>query len=212
MLGQQAETIVILRPAASWLLSLLLLAGNAASAADWTALPGSSLGFSASFQGERFEGRFVKFNPQIRFDPARLGASRFDVGIDLGSADTRNQERDDMLRSAEFFSARQQPQARFVAGKFRALGGNRFVADGVLTLKGISKPVSLRFTWAAGAKPVLTGEASLRRLDFAVGTGDWTDTELLPNEVKVSTRLLLAPAAGKAAPPAAKRASTGAKN
>ena len=202
---------MILRRTASWLLLLLLLAGNAASAADWTALPGSSLGFRASFQGEAFDGRFVRFTPQIRFDPARLGASRFDVGIDLGSADTRNQERDDMLRGAEFFSARQQPQARFVAGKFRALGGNRFVADGVLTLKGISKPVSLTFTWTAGARPVLAGEASLRRLDFAVGTGDWTDTELLPNEVTVRTRLLLAPAAAKAAPPPAKRAAAGAQ-
>lgn len=174
---------------------LLLLASGLATASDFRALPGSTLGFSASFQGERFEGRFDKFVPQIRFDPARLGDSRFAVAIDLGSADTRNEERDDMLRSAEFFNARKQPQARYVATKFRALGGNRFVADGVLTLNGVSKAVPLTFTWTAGAKPVLAGEASLKRLDFSVGTGDWTDTDLLPNEVKVTTRLLLAAAA-----------------
>lgn len=176
------------------LLLLLLLASTAAMAGDWRALPGSSLGFTGSFEDEAFEGRFGKFTPQIRFDPAKLGDSRFDVRIDLGSVDTRNQERDDTLRSADFFNSRKQPEARFSATKFRALGGNRFVADGVLTLHGVSKPVSLTFTWTGGAKPVLTGEAHLKRLDFAVGSGEWTDTDLLPNEVKVNTRLLLAPA------------------
>ena len=177
---------------------LLLLAGEIASAADWKTLPGSSLGFTASFQGESFAGRFARFTPQVRFDPAHLADSRFDVGIDLASADTHNQERDDLLRGSDFFNSRQRAQARFVANRFRALGGNRFAADGVLMLKGVSKPVSLVFSWAPGPKPVLTGEASLKRLDFAVGSGEWTDTELLPNEVKVKTRLLLAPAATKA--------------
>jgi len=181
----------------SLLLLLASLASNAAIAADWTALPGSTLGFTASFQGEAFEGRFGKFSPQINFDPAHLDQSRFDVRIDLGTTNTSNDERDDMLRSAEFFDSRKQPEARYLATRFRALGGNRFVADGVLTLHGASKPVSLSFTWTAGAKPVLDGQATLKRLDFAVGSGDWADTELLPNEVKVKTRLLLAPVAAK---------------
>jgi polyisoprenoid-binding protein YceI len=179
------------------LLLFVSLAGNAA-AADWTALPGSTLGFTGSFQGEAFEGRFGKFSPQIRFDPAHLDKSRFDVRIELGTADTRNDERDEMLLSSEFFDARRQPEARYLATRFRALGGNRYVADGVLTLHGASKPVPLSFTWTAGAKPVLDGQATLKRLDFAVGSGDWADTDLLPNEVKVRTRLLLAPSpAGK---------------
>lgn len=176
---------------------LLSLASSAASATDWTVLPGSTLGFTGSFQGEAFEGRFGKFSPQISFDPAHLDKSRFDVRIEVGTASTSNDERDDMLRSADFFDSRKQPQARYVATRFRALGGNRYVADGVLTLHGASKPVALSFTWTPGAKPVLDGQATLKRLDFAVGSGDWADTDLLPNEVKVRTRLLLAPAAGK---------------
>ena len=52
-----------------------------------------------------------------------------------------------MLRGAEFFDSRKQPEARYVATRFRALGGNRFAADGVLTLHGVSKPVTLTFTW-----------------------------------------------------------------
>ena len=62
----------------------------------------------------------------------------------------------------------------------------------------MSKPVVLTFTWTPGAKPVLDGTASLKRLDFGVGSGDWTDLDLLPNEVKVKTHLILAPAAAPA--------------
>lgn len=175
------------------ILALLLWAG-ACSAADWTMQPGSSLGFVASYQGESFEGRFGKFTPQIRFDPAKLADSRFDVRIALASASTNNDERDDLLKGEDFFATGKWAEARFVADKFRALGSNRFAADGNLSLRGVNKPVTLTFTWMPGAKPVLAGEATLKRLDFGVGGGDWTDTDTIANEVKVKTRLVLAPA------------------
>ena len=176
------------------LIGLLMLGAVVAGSADgaeYVALPESTLGFSASFQGEAFDGKFARFTPQIRFDPGKLATSRFDVRIQLASANTRNDERDEMLRSSEFFDVAAKPEARFVATRFRALGGNRYAADGTLTLLGVSRPVVLSFTWTAGAKAVLSGEATLKRLDFGVGTGDWADIDLLPNLVKVRTRLLL---------------------
>ena len=176
-------------------IALALLAPSLALAADWTALPGSALGFSSVFQGEKFTGKFARFTPVIRFDPAQLTASRFDVAIDLASVDTQNSERDDGLRSEDFFNIRAHAQARYVATKFRALGQGRFVADGVLSLNGASKAIPLTFTWTGGAKPILAGTATVRRLDFKVGTGDWEDLSVLPNDVQVSTRLLLAPKA-----------------
>ncbi|MBP6626612.1 MAG: YceI family protein [Arenimonas sp.] len=174
---------------------LLLLSAPAAVAGDYVSQKGSSLGFTATYQGESFEGAFATFTPVIRFDPATLADSRFDVRIALASAGTQNAERDEMLLGSEFFDAGAAPEARYVATRFRALGGNRYVADGTLTLRGISQPVPLTFSWQPGAQPVLTGEAKLSRLAFNVGSGDWTDTELLPDDVVVRTRLVLAPAA-----------------
>lgn len=168
-------------------------AKGVANGGDWKALPGSTLGFASVFQGEKFSGRFKAFTPVLHFDPAQLAKSRFDVTINLASVDTRNSERDDSLRSADFFNVHKQAQARFVAGKFRALGQGRFVADGVLSLNGASKAVPLTFTWTGGAKPTLTGSATVHRLDFHVGIGEWADTSLLPNDVAVTTRLVLAP-------------------
>ena len=170
-----------------------LFLASVASAADWKMQAGSTLGFSTSYQGEVFQGRFGKFTPQIRFDPAKLAQSRFDVVIALGSANTSNDERDEMLQGEGFFNSGKWAQARYSATKFRALGGNHYAADGSLNLRGVSKPVTLTFTWTPGAKPVLAGEAQLKRLDFGVGDGDWADTGLIPNEVKVTTRLVLAP-------------------
>lgn len=172
---------------------LIVLFSGTAFSADYAQQPGSSLGFSGSYQGEAFSGSFSKFNSSIRFDPARLAQSRFDVRITLTSANTKNAERDEMLLGSEFFNAGAQPEARYVASKFRVLGNNRFVADGVLTLRGISKDVPLTFTWVPGSKPQLLGTAKVLRLDFKVGIGDWDDVELIPNAVTVTTRLLLAP-------------------
>lgn len=174
-----------------FLLTALLFAATAAPAADYVAQPGSKLGFTATYQDEAFEGSFARFTPAIRFDPADLAASRFDVRIVLASAGTDNAERDEMLVGSEFFDAAGMPEARYVATRFRALGGNRFVAEGTLSLRGVSKPVPLTFTWTPGAKALLVGEATVSRLAFKVGTGDWTDTELLPDAVKVTTRLVL---------------------
>jgi polyisoprenoid-binding protein YceI len=166
------------------------------AAAPYRVLRGSTLGFSTSFEGEAFEGNFAKFTPRIEFDPKQLAGARFDVAIDLASAGTKNDERDEALRGEDFFNTRKSPQARYLATKFRALGGNRYLADGSLTLNGISKPVALEFTWTPGAQTVLAGSATIQRLDFKVGTGDWADTGDLPNAVKVRTRLLLAAPTG----------------
>ena len=176
------------------LLLVALFSGNAFSA-DYSQQPGSSLGFAGSYQGETFTGSFSKFSSSIRFDPAKLTQSRFDVRIILTSANTKNAERDEMLLGSEFFNATAQPEARYVATKFRALGKNRFIADGALTLRGITKSVPLTFTWMPGAKPQLLGVAKVQRLDFKVGIGDWDDLELIPNTVTINTKLLLAPVA-----------------
>lgn len=180
------------RMAMGWLLALF---APLAMAADYSAREGSRLGFEATFQGEAFEGRFARFTPTIRFDPDNLAESRFDVRIDLGSADTKNDERDDLLLGGDFFAVREQPEARYVATAFKALGNGRYVAEGKLTLRGVEKAVPLTFSWTAGTPAVLQGEAVLDRLDFKVGTGDWSDTGLLPATVKVTTRLLLVPRA-----------------
>jgi polyisoprenoid-binding protein YceI len=175
------------------LLLAALLAAAPAYAADYQQAPGSVLAFAGTYQGEAFTGRFPGFTTKMSFDPAQLATSKLDVAIPLVTASTGNSDYDGEMRGSSFFNASKFPQARYTATKFRALGGNRYAADGTLSLRGVSKPVTLTFTWTPGARPVLAGKATVKRLDFGVGEGDWADTSLIPNDIAVSTKVLFVP-------------------
>jgi len=185
-----------IRPFAAMVVALGVTFGAATSsfAADYVQAPGSTLTFATDYQGEVFVGRLPSFSTRLSFDPTRLAGSKLDVTIALASVTVGDPDGDDTLKGRDFFNVAQFPQARFSASTFRSLGANRYAADGTLSLRGASKPVTLTFTWTPGARPVLTGKATLKRLDFGVGSGDWADTDLIPNEVAVSTRVVLAPA------------------
>lgn len=181
-----------MRPDLRPLLLATALLSAPAFAADYVQAKGSTLTFATQYQGETFSGRFPSFATTLRFDPKQLATSKLDVTIPLAGFSTANKDRDDTLRGADFFNVAKHPTARYVATRFRSLGGNRYAADGTLTLRGVSKPVVLDFTWTPGANPVLAGKATVKRLAFGVGSGDWTDTELLPDNVAISTRVVLA--------------------
>jgi len=151
---------------------------------------GSLLEFHSSYDEEAFTGRFERFEARIAFDPM-LVSGHFDVAIDLASASTENDERDEVLLGAEFFHVLAMPQARYTATTFRKLADGRFVAEGRLSLRGVMQAVPLTFRWTPGTAPVLEGTASVPRLAFQVGTGDWADTALMPDAVEVRTRLQL---------------------
>ena len=175
--------------------ALAALASTApALAADYVQAAGSSLTFATKYEGEVFTGKIPNFATKLSFDPAQLATSKLDVAIPLTGTTTANTDRDDTLRGDDFFAIAKFPQARYSATKFRSLGGNQYAADGTLTLRGVTKPVTLTFTWTPGAQPVLNGKATVKRLDFAVGGGDWADTALIPNEVSVSTKVVFAAA------------------
>lgn len=174
--------------------ALVAMMAGPAMAADYVQAPGSTLVFASQYDGETFTGSFPGFSTRLSFDPAQLADARLDVTIPLANAKSGNADRDSTLQSADFFDVAKYAQARYTASKFRSLGGNQYAADGTLSLRGVSKPVTLNFTWTPGAKPVLSGKATVKRLDFGVGSGDWTDTSTIPNEVAISTKVVLQPA------------------
>ena len=177
----------------SLLLPLLLLA-TPVFATDYVQAPGSALSFAGKYQGEVFTGRFPGFSTRFSFDPAQLATAKLEVTVPLATATTGNDDYDANLRGEDFFASAKFARARYTATKFRALGGNRYAADGTLSLRGVDKPVTLEFTWTPGAKPVLAGKATVSRLAFGVGGGDWADTGLIPDAIAVATRVVFVPA------------------
>ncbi|HKE95423.1 MAG TPA: YceI family protein [Povalibacter sp.] len=172
---------------------LLLVLGLAWATSQWTMQPAqSSLGFTAIQADAPFEASFDKFTADIRFDPKDLATSHFDVRIDLASVNTKDGERDDILRSADLFDVRQWPTGHYVAEKFTDKGGGKFSATGQLTLRDVTRAVPIEFTFEnANGTAWLKGSAALKRLDFGVGQGDWKDTKTVANEVQIRFALQL---------------------
>ena len=176
------------------LLLALALSAAPAFATDYVQAPGSGLAFAGKYQGDTFTGTFPGFMTKMSFDPQQLATAKLEVTIPMATATTRNPDYDGQMRGDAFFNSAKFATATYSATKFRALGGNRYAADGTLSLHGISKPVTLEFTWTPGAKPVLAGKATVKRLDFGVGGGDWADTKLIPDAIAISTKVVLQPA------------------
>ncbi|MEG0183053.1 MAG: YceI family protein [Stenotrophomonas sp.] len=166
-----------------------MLATAPVLAADYTQAPGagSFLAFASKYDGEVFTGSFPGFATKLSFDPANPAAGSLDVVIPLAGAKSGNNDRDSTLQGADFFNVGKFATARYTAKGFRAVGNDQFAADGTLELRGVSKPVTFTFTWKPGAQPVLTGKATVKRLDFSVGAGDWADTKTIPDETAIST-------------------------
>lgn len=170
--------------------ALVALMAAPVHAADYVQAAGSTLVFATKYDGEVFTGNLPGFSTRLSFDPAKLAEAKLDVTIPLAGAKTGNDDRDAALQGSDFFDVAKFAQAHYSATKFRSLGGNQYAADGTLDLRGVSKPVTLTFTWTPGAAPVLSGKATVKRLEFGVGGGDWSDTSSLPNEVAVSTKVV----------------------
>jgi polyisoprenoid-binding protein YceI len=159
----------------------------------------STLEFSFVQAGARTTGRFGKFTAAIDFAQTDLPHARFDVAIDVASADTRDGERDSQLRSSDLFDAGKFPKAQFVVTQFSAKA-SAFEGLGKLTLRGVTRDVSISFTFqpateAGQTLAWLKGTATVKRLDFGVGQGEWKSTDWVGNEVQVAFNLRLLPKA-----------------
>ena len=156
---------------------------------------GRSLTFTAVQQGATFESRFDRFTARVRFDPAQPESGSISSRIDLGSVDTGNPERDEVLKGADWFNLGKWPEAVFTAGRI-VRDGDGYRARGTLTLREVTAPVTLSFRWtpaAAGQAARLQGSAALERLAFGVGQGEWRDTAYVGNRVDIQVDIRLRP-------------------
>jgi polyisoprenoid-binding protein YceI len=152
-----------------------------------------SLQFTATQAGAKFNGSFKRFKVTLDFDPANPAQGRLDVAVETASIDTQDEERDEVLRSPDFFWAEKYPQAEFHAGRFERDGAG-WRAPGELTIRGVKKTVPVHFSLAPGAgSAVMKGGARLKRLAFGLGQGDWASTEWVGDDVDVQFELKLTP-------------------
>jgi len=138
----------------------------------WTIQPGGALRFSVENLGNALNGSFGNWSGDIVMDPDAPETASIAIRVDLASASLGDTTQDNMLRGAEFFDTASFPQAVWRSTSVRQVSGNRYEADGTLSLKGASRPQRISFTLnGTGTRRSVEGNASIDRNAFSVGTG-----------------------------------------
>ena len=157
---------------------------------SWAIQPGSRLRFRTSYSSDAITGSFATFGGDIVFDPDRLDGSKVTVTIDLGSAASGDAERDETLKGSDFFAVSGNRSAVFTAARFRKAGAERFVADGTLRLKGMTAPLALPFSLKiTGDRATMRGSATIDRLAYRIGQGEFSSTAEIPAAVQVEVEI-----------------------
>ena len=139
--------------------------------------------FSLEFKSKDPSGSFKKMEGQIEFDEKDLSKCSFDLKIDVRSISTGNGMMTKKSQTPEWFDAVKYPYAKFKSTKVEKKDANTYNIFGNLTIKGITKPVTVPATYTkAGNKITLKGSFFVNRLDFKVGK----KSEAVPDQMKVN--------------------------
>jgi polyisoprenoid-binding protein YceI len=105
----------------------------------------------------RVRGRFPDLEATV-IEAGDPSASSVEAVIQVASIDTRDEKRDAHLRSADFFDAENHPEIRFRSTGRKRTGADRFELAGELTIRGVTRPVTLDVTAEGRARDPWGGE------------------------------------------------------
>ena len=175
-------------------IALALLASSFSNGAEMSAvqLDKSAVAFISKQMNVPVEGAFKKFSAQIGIDPAKPEAGRARIEIDLASIDAGNSDANDEVKGKSWFNTREFPAASFTSNAVKSLGGGRFEATGKMTIKGKTLESRAPFTLKQEKGIlILDGTFPLKRLDYGIGSGTWSDTSVVADEVLIKFHFVL---------------------
>lgn len=121
------------------------------------------------------KGRFGGVEGTITGDLDDMTNATVDVKIDAASIDTRNEDRDNHLRSGDFFDVEKYPHITFKSTKVTKTGDDTFNVEGELTIRDVTKPVTLEATLLGTAKDPwgnekvgFSAKAKINRTDYGL--------------------------------------------
>ncbi|MFF4921140.1 YceI family protein [Kitasatospora sp. NPDC001261] len=164
---------------------------------DWTIdTTHSEIGFSVRHaMVTNVKGRFTEYDGALHLDGTHPGNSTAELVIKVASVDTNQAQRDEHLRTGDFFAADAHPEIRFRSTSAQLVGGDSYRMTGDLTIKGTTRPVvlDLEYTGSAtdayGADRVgFEGKAVLDRTEFGLTYNAALETGgvLIGEKVKLS--------------------------
>jgi polyisoprenoid-binding protein YceI len=152
----------------------------------------SEIVYVSSQMGVSVDGSFSKFQAQVNLDPKQLQASSVSFAVDTSSVDFPSEDIRKELAKPDWLDTAHFPRAEFKSSRIRDLGGGRYEITGTLTIKGhareVTCPVSLS---QSGSTTFATGTLTIKRLQFGIGQGEWSDTSLVADDVQIKFKIAL---------------------
>lgn len=136
----------------------------------------SEVGFSVKhLMISKVRGKFNSFGGTITTDDSGIDGVKIQASIDVASVDTNQSDRDNHLRTGDFFDAEHYPTIDFVSTKVEHVSGDKYLIHGDITIKGVTKSIVLDAEFGGEAvdgygQHKIAGEAhaSVKREDFGL--------------------------------------------
>lgn len=127
-------------------------------------------------------GHFDKFDAVIESENEDFSDAKITFEADANSINTNNEQRDDHLKSADFFDSANHPKLTFVSGSFVKSGDDSYKMTGNMTMRGITKEITLDVKYNGMAKDLYGNDTAafeitgkLNRFDFGLSWNALTE-------------------------------------
>ncbi len=162
----------------------------------WTIDPSHThLGFAVRhMMVSTVRGQFKNFSGNVTIDSSDFTKSSFEGEVEVASIDTGNPDRDNHLRTNDFFDAPAHPKITFRSTAIRAKGGDDYVVTGELSIRGVTKTVDFEVEFnGVGKNPWgkmvagLSASTTISRKDFGMSYNAVLETGgmLIADKVKL---------------------------
>ncbi|QHJ69296.1 YceI family protein [Planococcus halotolerans] len=164
----------------------------------------SEIGFSVKhMMVSKVKGSFASYDATVEADETDLQGALIDFKVDVASINTNNEDRDNHLRSADFFDAEQHPHITFNANEIVKKNDEEYELTGDLTMKGVTRPATFEVEYGGkGVNPwgvevvAFSGEGKVNRKDFGLTWNQTLETGgvLVGEDIKITLELQANPA------------------
>lgn len=158
----------------------------------------SDVSFRIRHFASKIRGRFTDYSGTIQADTAKPETSSVEFTIKASSIDTGNADRDNHLRTADFFDAAKYPEISFKSTKMTPTGKDTYDVTGTLTMRGVAKTITIPVAYLGSAKDPGGNERAsfelstkLNRKDFGINWNKALDEGgfMLSDDVDVTIAL-----------------------
>ncbi|MDC3415258.1 YceI family protein [Aquibacillus sp. 3ASR75-11] len=146
----------------------------------------------------KVKGTFHEFDANITADPEDLTSAEIEVNVDIKSIDTRNTQRDEHLRSADFFDVENNPKLTFKSTKVTKKSDDEYEVTGDLSIANTTRSETFKVEFEGSAKDPwgnevygFSAEGKIKRSDYGITYNAALETGgvLIGDEIKINVEL-----------------------